>query len=153
LKWLELRVPPPLVMAVVAVLMGFAARMLPALDFPVPARIALAVALALVGVLIGVVAIVQFWRARTTPNPMKPHDSSRLVDAGIYRLSRNPMYLGDALLLLAWALWLANALAFVGVPLFVAYMNRFQIAVEERVLQARFGAGYDAYRRAVRRWI
>ena len=96
MKWLELRVPPPLVMAVVAVLMGFAARMLPALDFPVPARIALAVALALVGVLIGVVAIVQFWRARTTPNPMKPHDSSRLVDAGIYRLSRNPMYLGDA---------------------------------------------------------
>ena len=153
MKWLELRVPPPLLMAVVALLMWFAARMLPALDFHVPARIALAAALAVIGVLIACVAFFHFRRAGTTVNPTKPHDSARLVDAGIYRLSRNPMYLGDLLLLAACALWLANAAAFLGLPLFVAYLNRFQIGVEERILQARFGAGYDAYRRAVRRWL
>ena len=114
MKWLELRVPPPLVMALVAVLMWLAARSLPALDFAVPARIALAVTLAAIGLLIARAALVQFWRARTTPNPMKPHESSRLIDAGIYRLSRNPMYLGDLLLLAGWALWLANIAAVLG---------------------------------------
>jgi protein-S-isoprenylcysteine O-methyltransferase Ste14 len=63
------------------------------------------------------------------------------------------MYLGDLLILAGWAIWLANVVAFAGLPLFVAYINRFQIAAEERALQARYGAAYSAYRRAVRRWL
>ena len=153
MSWLELRVPPPVVMAVVAALMWLAARVLPALNFALPAQGAIAGVLGIAGGLIASAAIVQFWRARTTPNPMKPHDASRLVDAGVYRVSRNPMYLGDLLLLGAWAVWLANLAAFLALPFFIAYLDRFQIAPEERVLQARFGAGYDAYRRSVRRWL
>lgn len=150
---LELRVPPPLVLAAVALFMWLAAQALPALHFAIPARGLMMALPAVLGAGIGGAAILQFWRAHTTANPMKPHDASTLVTGGIYRLSRNPMYLGDALLLLAWAVWLANVAAFLGVPLFVAYLNRFQIAVEERILEARFGTGYELYRRAVRRWL
>jgi protein-S-isoprenylcysteine O-methyltransferase Ste14 len=153
LSWLELRVPPPVVMLVVALLMWLAARPFPALDFQLPARVTLAVAIALVGLAIAVVAVFQFRRAGTTPNPMKPHESTTVVVTGVYRYSRNPMYLGDLLILAGWAIWLANVVAFAGLPLFVAYINRFQIAAEERALQARYGAAYSAYRRAVRRWL
>jgi protein-S-isoprenylcysteine O-methyltransferase Ste14 len=86
-------------------------------------------------------------------NPMTPEASSALVVAGIFRWTRNPMYLGMLVVLIAWALWLSNALAFIVLPLFVAYLNRFQILPEERALQARFGAEFERYCRSVRRWL
>ncbi|HZS67278.1 MAG TPA: isoprenylcysteine carboxylmethyltransferase family protein [Burkholderiales bacterium] len=153
MKWLELRVPPPAVMAVVGLLMWLAARAFPQVDFQLPARGPLAIAIALIGLAIAIVAVFQFRRAGTTPNPMKPGKRATVVVSGVYCYSRNPMYVGDLLILAGWALWLANAAAFLGLPLFVAYLNRFQIAAEERALQARFGAAYDAYRAAVRRWL
>ena len=150
---LELRVPPPLVAGVIAVLQWLATRLLPVADFTLPAKAALAIALLASGLCLGIVALLQFRWARTTHHPMKPEEASALVVAGVYRSTRNPMYLGVLLILLAWAAWLANIAAFVLLPAFVAYLNRFQIRAEERALQARFGADYDAYRRAVRRWI
>ena len=150
---LELRVPPPLAMLLAAGLMWLAALALPALDFPLEARGPIAVAVALAGVIVASVAFFQFRRAGTTVNPMKPAESAALVTQGIYRFSRNPMYVGDALMLIGWALWLANAAALALVALFVVYLNRYQIAPEERALGARYGAVYAEYCRAVRRWL
>ena len=150
---LELRVPPPAVMLVVALLMWLAARTFPALDFRMPARGTLAIAVALIGLGIAVVAVLQFRRAGTTPNPMKPHESATVVVTGVYRYSRNPMYLGDLLILAGWAIWLANAAAFLGLPVFIAYLNRYQIAPEERALELRHGSAYVAYRATARRWL
>ena len=150
---LELRVPPPAVAVAVAILMWLAAQVFPALDFQLPGGGVLAIALVVIGILLGTVAFVQFRRAGTTPDPRNPQDSAKLVVSGLYRYSRNPMYLGDVLILAGWTLWLANALAFVGPPLFIAYIDRFQIAPEERILAARFGATYAEYCRAVRRWL
>ena len=150
---LELRVPPPLVAGTVALLMWLAAKLLAVLDFALPSRGVLAIALAAAGLCLGIVALLQFRMARTTHHPMKPHEATALVAGGIYRFTRNPMYLGVLLMLAAWAAWLANVAALVLLPAFVAYLNRFQIAPEERALQARFGADYEAYRRAVRRWL
>ena len=150
---LELRVPPPAVAVVVAILMWLAAQLFPALDFQLPAGGILAVALVVSGVLIGITAFVQFRRAGTTPDPRTPQDTAKLVVNGVYRFSRNPMYLGDVLILAGWTLWLANALAFVGPPLFIAYIDRFQILPEESALAARFGAAYAEYCRTVRRWL
>ena len=150
---LELRVPPPAVAVAVAILMWLAAQIFPALDFQLPAGGVLAVALAATGVLMGTIAFVQFRRAGTTPDPRTPQDAAKLVVSGVYRFSRNPMYLGDLLILAGWTLWLANALAFVGPPLFIAYIDRFQILPEESVLAARFGAAYAEYCRTVRRWL
>ena len=153
MKWLELRVPPPLVASIMALLMWLAARLLPPLDFALPAKSALAIALAAIGLGVGLVAVFQFKRARTTVHPMRPQESSALVTAGIFRRSRNPMYLGVLLILAAWAVWLANVAAFLLLPVLVAYLNRFQIAPEERALEARFGTTFVDYRRAVRRWL
>ncbi len=150
---LELRVPPPLVMLVAALLMWLVARALPSLDFQLPVRGTLSIPIAVIGLAIAVFAVFQFRRAGTTPNPMKPHESATVVVTGLYRYSRNPMYLGDLLILAGWAIWLANVGAFAGLPLFVLYINRFQIAAEERALEAHFGATYAEYQRAVRRWI
>jgi protein-S-isoprenylcysteine O-methyltransferase Ste14 len=150
---LDLRVPPPLAMLFAAGLMWLAAWALPTLAFPLEARGPIAAALVLAGVVIASVAFFQFRRVGTTVNPMKPAESALLVTHGIYRFSRNPMYVGDALMLIGWALWLANAAALAVVALFVVYLNRYQIAPEERALGARYGAAYTEYCRAVRRWI
>ncbi|HEY0877578.1 MAG TPA: isoprenylcysteine carboxylmethyltransferase family protein [Zeimonas sp.] len=150
---LELKVPPPVVTLVVGVLMWAVARWLPALDFPVPARGVVASAFAIAGVALVAACALQFRRAGTTVNPMTPTKASALVDTGLYRLSRNPIYLGDALVLVGWGLWLANLASLAAIALFVGYLNRFQIEPEEHALQTAFGAAFDAYRARVRRWI
>ena len=76
-----------------------------------------------------------------------------MVRHGIYRFTRNPMYLGQLLQLVAWAFWLENLLAFAVLPAYIAYLTRFQIIPEERILSARFGASYAAYQQRVRRWV
>jgi protein-S-isoprenylcysteine O-methyltransferase Ste14 len=148
---LENRVPPPIVAACVAAAMLGLAWAVPALTFPVPSVLAYPVAA--VGVSLDAIALLHFLRSRTTVNPLKPASASMLVTRSIYRFTRNPMYLGLATLLLAWAIYLGNLAALAGVPLFILYMNRFQIAPEERALEARFGAEYIAYRARVRRWL
>ena len=153
MNWLELRVPPPAVALLSAALMWFAASELPAFDVDIPGDEVFTVLLATLGILLAAVAIFQFRGAGTTVNPMRPDESAALVTSGIYRLSRNPMYVADVLLLAAWAVWLANLAAIVPIVLFIAYMNRFQIVPEERALQARHGEAYAAYRRVVRRWL
>jgi protein-S-isoprenylcysteine O-methyltransferase Ste14 len=150
---LELKVPPAVAGLVVAALMGLAARLATSLDFAMPGRTALSLLLALAGIGAALAGVASFRRARTTVNPMRPDAAASLVRSGIYRFTRNPMYLGMALVLLAWGVWLANALSLALVASFVLYMNRFQIAPEERALAGLFGPDFEQYRRSVRRWI
>ena len=84
---------------------------------------------------------------------MKPQTTSSLVCSGIYRVTRNPMYLGLVFVLVAWAVFLSSAWALLGPMAFALYMNRFQIAPEERVLSSMFGASYSDYLSRVRRWL
>jgi protein-S-isoprenylcysteine O-methyltransferase Ste14 len=152
-NFLELRVPPPAAVLLAAALMWLADDLLPALEVDVPAPGLFTALFAALGILFGALAIIQFRRAGTTVNPMRPDESTALVTHGVYRFSRNPMYVADVLLLAAWAAWLANLAALVPIAFFIAYMNRFQIAPEERALQARHGDAYTEYRRLVRRWL
>ena len=138
-------------MAACGVLMWFFSS--PALDFSLPWREPLAGIFVAVALGIGIEALIGFRRAKTTVNPLSPDQASALVVSGIYRWTRNPMYLGMLLLLVGWAFILSNWAALVILPLFVIYLNRFQIGPEERALQARFGAEFDNYRRRVRRWL
>lgn len=146
---LEHRVPPPAVAIILAVLMWLLARPLPAFD----GRLWLALPVLLAGLAVCLAGVASFRRARTTVNPLKPESASSLVVAGIYRYTRNPMYLGFAIVLLAWNIALASPLALLGVVAFVLYMNRFQIGPEERALRQLFGAQFDAYCAQVRRWV
>jgi len=152
-RGLELKVPPPAVALVTAVLMWLVSRATAALAFEFPAGNILAIGLAAAGIIIAVAGVVTFRRARTTLNPTKPESSSSLVSWGIYRITRNPMYLGLLLELTGWAIFLSNWLAFVFLPVFIVYINRFQIVPEERVLTSLFGREFVAYQSRVRRWI
>lgn len=93
-----------------------------------------------------------FLKARTSLSPTMPSTASSLVVTGIYGYTRNPMYLGGFLMLSAGALLLAKLSAWLFLPLFVAYLTRFQIIPEEKALRAHFGAEYDGYTKRVRRW-
>lgn len=149
----ELKIPPVAVVIIVATLMGLLAHLASELDFSLPLRRILASTLALVGVGVSMVGVWSFKRAETTVNPLKPETTSALVNSGVYRFTRNPMYLGFLMMLLGWAVFLANTLAAIGPPGFVWYMNRFQIIPEERALAARFGEAFWAYAERVRRWL
>lgn len=153
LQALENKVPPPLVALVFGGLMGGASLGLPGLDLAWGTRLLLALPLIGAGLLFVLAGGISFRRARTTVNPLKPEAASALVTSGIYRYTRNPMYVGFALWLLAWGLYLASPLVLLGVQGFVLYMNRLQIAPEERALGRLFGADFAAYRQRVRRWL
>jgi len=133
--------------------MWVVARFLPVGDVQLPARIFFAITCAAVGVFTSGLGVMAFRRARTTVNPTKPGATSFLVHSGIYSLTRNPMYLGFLLILCGWAILLCNALVFPFLPMFILYMNRFQIQPEERALKETFGATFTGYTARVRRWI
>jgi protein-S-isoprenylcysteine O-methyltransferase Ste14 len=118
-----------------------------------PARRILAGCLALAGVSIAILGVLSFRRAGTTVNPMQPEKASSLVTSGIYRVTRNPMYLGLLLGLIAWAVFLSNVLAFLFLPAFILYLNRFQIGPEEAALTRLFGQEFVHYQSHVRRWL
>lgn len=149
---LELRIPPPLVALLAAVAMWGVTRLAPSSSAP-PLRLAVAIVVALVAVTFSVSGVLAFRKARTTKNPMKPQAASSLVVTGVYRITRNPMYLGLCFLLLAWAAFLWSAWTLPGPLAFVAYISRFQIVPEERVLATLFGDQYSTYKAQVRRWL
>ena len=97
--------------------------------------------------------VISFRLAQTTVDPVHPERASSVVTTGIYRWTRNPMYLGFWLLLLAYAVKLSQPLALLLLPVFIGYMNRFQIIPEEQALERLFGDDYRNYCQRVRRWI
>ena len=156
-RWYEHKLPPPVIDATCAGLMWWLAQLLPALQLwprgAWPFGLGAALGLALAGGAIALAGLVEFRRARTTFNPLAPERASALVTTGVYRITRNPMYLGMLLVLASWGAWLGNAVAWLCLPLFVAVLNVLQIGPEERAMRQRFGAGFDRYAARVRRWI
>jgi protein-S-isoprenylcysteine O-methyltransferase Ste14 len=110
-----------------------------------------------VAIALGALVVVQgartFWRNKTTINPVDLDSVSSLVTSGVFRFSRNPMYVGFTTALTGWAVCLAAPWALLGPVAFVIFTNRFQIVPEERVMQAKFGQAYDDYRAQVRQWL
>lgn len=100
-----------------------------------------------------ITSTLQFKKAATTLNPMNPDRASSLVTAGVFGLSRNPIYLGLLLILIGWAITLEHLIAFIWLPLFIFFINRYQIIPEESALHKLFGEAYKSYRKKVRRWL
>jgi len=150
---IELKVPPPAVALVVGLAMWWVSRYGVLEGVPPHWRIGAALIVAAIGAAFDIAGIIAFARAKTTVNPMKPEKSVALVRSGVYRITRNPMYVGMAFILLAWAMYLASLWALVGPLAFAAYITRFQIKPEERVLAGRFGDEFAIYQARVRRWL
>ncbi|KLD71208.1 hypothetical protein Y887_07570 [Xanthomonas pisi DSM 18956] len=145
---LETRLPPPILLVVLAAVVW-------RLPGAVSSRVCICIGVAclVLGLSINAYSKVMFRSARTTVNPLHPERSSVLVTSGLYRYSRNPMYLGYALALLGWVICRGQPLGLLAVALFIGYVTVFQILPEERWLSARFQADYALYRAAVRRWL
>lgn len=105
------------------------------------------------GVLIDAVSVVAFIRAKTTVNPIRVDRTSRLVVSGLFRVTRNPMYLGLIAVLVGWALLLGSLGPWLIVVAFERLIVTFQIPAEEAALFARFGDDYLRYTREVNRWL
>ena len=150
---LDNRIPPPIVTLATGLVMGAASAFVPATTMPPLIRFGALGLVMLVGGIFGARAFAAFAKAKTTINPVDIEAASSLVTTGIYAVSRNPMYVGLASLLVALALALSNAWLLLGPAFFVAFTTRFQILPEERVMQAKFGDAYAAYRARVRRWL
>ena len=153
MKSLELKIPPPLVTLLFALLMWAVARLAPVVEMQAGVRTVSAIVLALAGVAISFAGMRLFRRASTTVSPTRPQAASTLVTTGIYRVTRNPMYLGLVCVLVAWAVFLSSAWSLLGPLGFVLYMTRFQIKPEERILARLFGPTYSAWCARVRRWL
>lgn len=151
---LELKVPPlALTASAAAVMVGVAY----AIEGPplIPPSLAWVAggAVALSGLAIAYRGVSVFRRIRTSVDPLHPERSARLVTAGVYRWTRNPMYLGFVLFLLGLAIALQSLSGF-GLTAFTAvFLHWLQIKPEEQALSRRFGSAFDVYRVRVRRWI
>ena len=152
---LELCVPPVLVQLLCAMMMWISSRFLSNLtlvshsNYPV----VIFVVLLIIGNCLVFSAIFSILRAGTTINPFRPELSTRLVHTGVFRYSRNPIYLGLALMLLGWGIYLLNIVALLFVFVFVWYINYFQIIPEEKILLRLFGDQFKHYQLHVRRWL
>lgn len=154
LDWLECKIPPPIITLLFGLLSFGLQRYGSVYEFPFPEVLKL---LAVVSVVAGmgcaVLGVIQFKKVKTTVNPHQLNSASVLVTTGIYRFTRNPMYVGLALCLFAGCLWLAELSSFIVLPAFIYTLERLQIIPEERALESKFGENYKIYKKQVKRWL
>jgi protein-S-isoprenylcysteine O-methyltransferase Ste14 len=149
---LEHKIPPPVWGLIFAVAMSYTATALPLVAWDSQFNYVLLVLLAGMGGILDLYCVVGFIKAKTTINPLTPN-AAILVTHGMYRYSRNPMYLGLLLILAGWGCYLGALSALLFLPLFIATINRLQIRPEEIKLQQLWGTQYIEYCQEVRRWL
>ena len=150
---MKLLIPPPILALMSAILMLIISKYFNKANFSLNQHNQFALFFLIVALIIIFISIAKFIKIRTTISPLKPNKTSILVDSGIYKYTRNPMYLGLLLILFSLFLYLKNFLSFLVLPLFVIYITKNQILPEEKVLENLFGDQYKKYKNKVRRWI
>lgn len=150
---LDHKIPPPVVALICAAFAWLLARATPGFVYLLPGRTPLTVCLVAAGLALDISGLLAFRKAKTTFNPLAPNRSTSIVQSGLYRFTRNPMYLGMVLELLGLCVYFANPLTVAAVVAFVAYITHFQIIPEERLLLEKFGEPYAQYTQSVRRWL
>ena len=151
MKFLEKKIPPLIVFIAVVILMRFVSLNFSYIVFKNDFFKIAGIIFAVVGLFIPLYGVYLFRKNKTTVDPINLDKTKELVTTGIYRYSRNPMYLGFFFVLFGWGLFLGDesiVLSF----LFPFYLNWFQIRPEERELEKIFGVEYEAYKSQVGRW-
>ena len=154
---MDLKIIPIVQLIIAAIIMFVLAYSLPSLNFAITSRFTLTITLTVILIsiasIIGVLALYDFRKHKTTYHPHTPEKTTTVVDSGIYAYSRNPMYLSLVLVLLALAIYLQNISCFTVIPFFIWYITQYQIKPEERMLDKLFVDDYQAYCTKVRRWL
>jgi len=153
MKALELKIPPPVYALSIAGLMWLLNQYLPMSHFIDSPWNNVGLAIILVTGTVDLWSLFLFFKKRTTFNPMKPEATTGLVVKGLYKISRNPMYLGLLIMLFGFAVWLGSVTPFLMLPLFYIVITVMQIKPEEQVLLEKFGDEYQNYKDSVRRWL
>ncbi len=153
MKSLELKIPPPVYALSIGLLMWLLNKYIPVTHFIESPWNKIGIAVIVVAGSFDLWSLFLFLKKRTTPNPMKPEKTTGLVVNGLYKYSRNPMYVGLLIILTGYAIWLGSLTPFLVLPLFYWAITEMQIKPEERVLTDKFGEDYQTYKNSVRRWL
>jgi len=153
MKFIENKIPPPLVMMIFAAIMWAVSLLDPNAELSQLISSVLVSVLLLLGVGLSFSGVLSFKASKTTINPLQPETASALVTSGVYQITRNPMYVGFVVVLLAWAAYLGSAWSLGCVAGFMVFIQRFQIVPEERALLSLFGEEFETYMSSVRRWL
>ena len=148
---METKIPPPLVTLVFGLSIYFSRGMFPAVEAQY--SFYLGAFLLLLGFFILISAVRLFKKDKTTVNPLSPEQATKLVTDGIFKHSRNPMYLGMAFVLGSMAVFFNVIGGIILIALFCVYITKFQIIPEERAMRELFSQEFDRYVKETRRWI
>jgi protein-S-isoprenylcysteine O-methyltransferase Ste14 len=153
MKALELKIPPPIYALSIALLMWLLNKYIPVVHFIESPWNRVGLSIVIAAGLFDLWSLFLFFKKRTTPNPMKPENTTGLVITGLYKISRNPMYVGLLIMLFGFAIWLGSLTPFLVLPLFYIVITAMQIKPEERFLLKKFGKEYQTYKDSVKRWL
>ena len=146
-----IKIPPPLIVLVLIVSIYFSSKKIDLINIPLQLEISIFILSA--GILIFLNPVLQFIKSKTTVNPIQFEEVNKLVTSGIFKYSRNPMYLGMLMIVLSTSIFYLNVYSILTPLLFILWINKFQIKREEEFLIEKFGDEYLSYKKKTRRWI
>jgi len=150
---LRKKIPPLVFILILGIFMWILASISPTFTYNFPFRWIVGLTFPILGCFVIGYCGFLFRRNGTTVNPTKPDTTSSLLTTGVYSYTRNPMYVCSLFILIGWAYFLSNILAIILLPIFVIYMNQYQIKPEEDALELKFGQEFVEYKSKVRRWL
>lgn len=145
------KIPPPLLVIILTSLVYFSSTKLELIYLPY--RQMISTLILIIGLIIIISPVVNFIKSKTTVNPVKFENVNRLVTTGVYKYSRNPMYLGMIMIIISTTVYYLNFLSVFSPLIFYIWINKFQISREEIFLEDKFGDDYLKYKSKTRRWI
>lgn len=148
-----MHIPPPVFMVLAIMSVIYGNPFFPAFSFAFAEQQLIGVFLAIIGMAIAIVSVQRFRQLGTTIQPHKLDEARHLVTDGIYNYTRNPMYLGMAILIASAGVFFGSFLSIPAIIAFVMIINRFQIAPEEVALEKLFGQEYIDFKARTRKWL
>ena len=145
------KIPPPLVVLILVISTFFSSKKIDLIQIPFQSLISIFILS--IGILILLNPVLKFKKSKTTINPIKFKKVNKLVTSGIYKYSRNPMYLGLLMIVISSSIFYLNIYSILTPLFFYLWINRFQIKREEIFLTEKFGEDYLSYKKKTRRWI
>ena len=150
-KMLNNKIPPPIVTLLFGLIIYFSKNIFPEINNMI--FYALSLFFIVAGPLILISAARSFRAQQTTINPIDIHKTSSLVVTGIFKYSRNPMYLGMVLILFALSLRFNLIGGIIFTYIFIIYITKFQIIPEEKAMEKIFREEFLEYKNSTRRWV
>ena len=145
------KIPPPLVVLILVISTFFSSKKIDLIQIPFQSLISIFILS--IGILILLNPVLKFKKSKTTINPIKFKKVNKLVTSGIYKYTRNPMYLGLLMIVISSSIFYLNIYSILTPLFFYLWINRFQIKREEVFLIEKFGEDYLSYKKKTRRWI